>query len=390
MKILFLIRSLERGGAERQLAGLARGLWERGHEIVVAVFYEGGALEADLAGTGVALRSLAKRGRWDIPAFLGRLVRLVRCERPDVLYGFLVDSNVMAAAIKPLFPGLKVVWGVRASNMDLSRYDWLAKVMFRLGARLSRFADLIVFNSAAGMRFHQEKGYPKEKSIVVANGTDVERFRPDTEARTRIREEWGVSRGQTLVGIVGRLDPMKDHPTFLRAAVLLAGEREDIVFAVVGGGPAEYRQTLQALSCELKLDGRVVWAGEKEDMPGVYNALDVAVSSSAFGEGTPNAVAEAMACGVPCVVTDVGDSAVLVGEKGIVVRPGDPAGLADGIKTALARVNVDGTRLRENVRRRIEAEFSMGSLIERTHAVLSALVPERPSTGSMRVPGGLG
>lgn len=390
MKILFLIRSLEFGGAERQLVGLAGGLKGRGHDVAVAVFYGEGALEKGVRGAGVPVRHLGKKGRWDIAGFIWRLVRHVRRERPDVLYGFLVDSNVLAAALKSLIPGVKVVWGVRASNMDLRRYDWLARAMFRISVRLSRFADLIVFNSTAGMEFHMEQGFPKGKGLVIPNGTDVGRFRPDPESRARVREEWGIGNGKALVGIVGRLDPMKDHPSFLRAAAILASEREDIAFAVVGRGGAEYRRSLENLGEELGLAGRMVWAGEREEMPGVYNALDVAVSSSAFGEGTPNAIAEAMACGVPCVVTAVGDSAALVGDKGIVVRPRDPDALARGIDAMLARVDAEASSFKEGVRKRIESEFRLELLIDRTQAALSALVPYSAPTESLHVPGGLG
>ena len=134
-----------------------------------------------------------------------------------------------------------------------------------------------------------------------------------------MRLEWGIAECEKLIGQVGRLDPMKDHSTFLKAAALLAHERKDVRFVCVGEGPTGYRDELYSLAKTLGLASRLIWAGSRRDMPAVYNAFDVAVSSSRWGEGLPNVIAEAMACGVPCVVTDVGDSAFVVDKLGVVV-----------------------------------------------------------------------
>src|SRR5512137_1412070 len=144
MRILFLIPSLERGGAERQLVELAKGLRLAGHEPQVAVFYEGGALEAELAGAGVPVRPLKKAGRWD-PRFLGRFVRLLHEIRPDVLHSYMGSANLVAATLRPLIRGSTVVWGVRSAFMDMGRYDWLSRLTWRLEPLLSgRPAAIIV------------------------------------------------------------------------------------------------------------------------------------------------------------------------------------------------------------------------------------------------------
>jgi glycosyltransferase involved in cell wall biosynthesis len=202
--------------------------------------------------------------------------------------------------------------------------------------------------------------------VVIPNGIDTKRFCPDPEARQRIRAEWGVTESEKLIGLVGRLDPMKDHPTFLRAAALLMQEREDVHFVCVGDGPADYRRELHALGEELGLGQRLIWASARGDMPAVYNALDIATSSS-YGEGFPNVVGEAMACGVPCVVTHVGDSARIVGETGVVVPPKDPEALAVGWKSSLAR---DGSEVALKARLRVEENFSVGRMVERTEKAI--------------------
>ncbi len=366
MKITLLIRSLAYGGSERQLVALAKELHKRQRSVVVAIFYSGGPLEKELREAGVTVRGLNKGGRWDIVGFLSRFVRLVYEEEPDTLYGFFGTPNILMALFKPIFPRTRMVWGVRGSYLDFARYDWLAGVHYKVERRLSRFADLIIVNSRAGLDHAVANGFPKNKMVVVPNGIDTKRFSVDPEARRRVRAEWGVAESEELIGLVGRLHPMKDHPTFLRAAAILSQEREDVRFVCVGDGPADYRRELHALGEELALGQRLIWAGARGDMAAVYNALDVATSSS-YGEGFPNVVGEAMACGVPCVVTDVGDSAWIVGETGVVVPPKNPEALAGGWSASLQRERNEATL---KARRRVEENFSVGQMVEQTERAI--------------------
>lgn len=367
MKITFLIRSLDLGGAQRQLVSLARGLHERGHRVLIATFYGGGPLEEELAG--IPVRDLGKKGRWDLLGFLTRLVRLVREEKPDILHGYLAIPNILTVLLKPLFPRTRMVWGTRNAKLYFDRYDRVRRLAYRVERLLSRFADLIIANSYRGRDYAADYGFPEDKIVVIPNGIDTERFHPDLEARRRLRAEWGVAEDEKLVGLVGRLAPMKDHATFLEAAALLARERRDVRYVCVGEGPAGYRQELRALSARLGLKERLLWAGARKDMPAVHNALDVAASSSYDGEGFPNVVGEAMACGVPCVVTDVGDSARVVGETGVVVPPGDPRALAEGLKAA-SNGRVDPRSLRERVVRC----FSTRALVLNTEETLRGII----------------
>lgn len=370
MKIVFLVRALDIGGAETQLTALATGLKAAGHTVAVAVFYAGGPLEASLRRAGIAVLALDKHGRWDLIGFARRLIRALRKAQPDVVHGYLVGPNVLSVLAKPFLPGARIVWGVRASNMELQRYDWLARAMFRLSCRLARFADLIITNSVAGRDYHVTCGFPTEKIRVIANGIDIDRFRPDPGARRRQRTAWGVADEDKLIGLVARLDPMKDHATFLRAARMLLDGRTDVRFVCVGDGPQAYRSELQAQAADLGLGGRVVWDAGGADVAAVYNALDVLSSSSAFGEGFSNAIAEAMACGTPCVATDVGDAARIVGDLGVLVSPRDPQALAAGWQTMLGRIVREGAALGQRARGRIEAEFSSARLVRDTEDVL--------------------
>jgi len=360
--VFFLIRSLEAGGAERQLVELASGLHSAGHRVLVATYYPGGALREGLVERGVRVIDLGKKGRWDLVGFLRRLVRVLRRERPDVLYSFLGTSNILAALARPFAPPLKLVWSVRASFMDLKAFDRVSGLSYRVECLLSRRADLIIANSEAGLEYAARHGFPRERMVVVHNGIDTGRFRPRPEERARMRRQWGIAEGEVLIGILARFDPMKDHATFLRAAALAAAERPDLRFVCIGDGPAEVSSRLAALASEAGLDGRLVWAGGARDPVAALNALDICCSSST-GEGFSNSIAEAMACGVPCVVTDVGDSAALVGPTGSVVPPADPPRLASAMVEAAAALSAEA---REQARLRIERNYSLPRLLENT------------------------
>lgn len=367
--ILFLVRSLDRGGAERQLVVLAKGLARRGHAVAVAVFFGGGVYEAELAEADVRVINLGKQGRWDVLPFLNRLVRLLRKERPAVMHSYLGVPNILATVLKPLLPGIRIVWGVRASNVDLSRYDWLSRLAYSLECRLARFADCIIANSCAGKRYAVANGFPEGKIIVIPNGIDTTYFRFDSKGRQQVRSEWALGEDEMLVGLVARLDPMKDHPSFLEAASHIARGRHDVRFVCVGDGSADYVEAIKQQAVALGLIEQLIWAGARDNMPAVYSALDIATSSS-FGEGFSNTIAEAMACGVPCVVTDVGDSAHIVGDLGSVVAPGDGSALAAAIQHLTNLPPAERRALGDAGRARIVSEFGLDRLVQRTEQAL--------------------
>jgi glycosyltransferase involved in cell wall biosynthesis len=376
VKILFITRSLNCGGAERQLVLLARGLHQRGHDVAVALFYSGGPLEADLREASVRILPLNKRGRWDVFGFLTRLVRTVLRERPDLLHGYI--GNLMTVFMKPFLPSLKTVWSIRCSYIDFSRYDWLFRICHALECNLAWSADLIIANSQAGYQSHVADGFPKDKIVVIPNGIDTARFFQNPQARERIRAQWGIAGDEVLIGIVGRLDAMKDHATFLQAAALLRQERPQVRFVCVGDGAPDYRATLQDRARALGLSNHVLWIGMQSQVADVYNALDLLVNSS-YGEGFSNVLGEAMACGVPCVATDVGDSRLVIGDEGQLVPPKDPATL----KTAIQQV-LDRKPRAAEIRRRIVEYFSLEALILRTEQELLALCVEPVSKSAAK------
>lgn len=368
-RLVLLARKLDQGGAERQLVTLAKSLQERGRDVHVVLFYAGGVLDAELAAAGVSVHFVGKRGRWDAVGFLIRLARLLRRLRPATIYSFLDLPNILAALLCPAIGRPRLVWSIRAAGMEMHHYDWLSRQIPRLEAWLSRCADVIVANSQAGKDWAIGRGFPPDTMVVIENGIDTNRFRFDATERERVRNEWKVGAGETAMGLVARLDPMKGHETFLRAAARLAETHENLKFVCVGGGPQEYAGRLEKLAHSLGLGQRVIWAGPRSDMPAVLSALDIA-SSSSFGEGFSNAIAEAMACERPCVVTDVGDSARIVGALGEVVPPRDPDALAAAMARMLDRV-VRDPDLGRQARVRIVDEFSVERMVLRTEQELA-------------------
>jgi len=369
-RILFLIRALTIGGAERQIVELANALGAEGFAVGLATLYDEGPLDAAIDRTRVRRHRLGKTGRWDLVRPIWRLVRLLRQERPDILYAFLPAQTVLAALLQPVVPATRLVFALR-SSLDYRRSDWLQRLIHALEARLARRARLIIANSQAGRQSALARGIAADTVIVIGNLIDTERFGPDAEAGTRQRAAWGIDPTAPLIGMAARLDPMKGHPTFLAAAALLRRERPGTRFVLIGDGPAAYAEALRAEARRLGLDEALIWAGEIRDMRAAYNALDLATLSSDEGEGFPNAVAEAMACGVPVVATATGDTAGIVGPAGLVVPPRDPMALATAWAQAL---DSDSAALGRLARQHILGAFDRREVLAHNVRVLASLV----------------
>jgi glycosyltransferase involved in cell wall biosynthesis len=382
-RILFLIPSLVANGAERQLCELVRHMDPERFQAHVAVFYDpdqciGGDLTPDLADLPhVRLHSLHKRrGAAGFLAALPRLLALALRIRPEVIHGYM-DGN-LAALMLGLALGIPRVWGIRASSTDPARLGGLSRQVFRASQRLSRHVDLVIFNSQAGLRNHLAMGLRARNTLVIPNGFDTSRFRPDPEAGARQREAWGVPADAPLIGIVGRLVPVKDHPTFLRAAARLSQARPDARFVCVGAGPPDYSERMKDQARALGLAGRILWPGNSDAMAAAYNALTLLVLSSTE-EGLPNAIGEAMACGVPCVSTRVGDAAPLIGDTGLVTEPGDPEALALAALRLLGESPQERRARAQAAEQRIRAAFSVQSLARSTEAALLGLLEPAPA-----------
>ena len=367
MKIVFLMRTLNQGGAQRQLVALARGLKERHHSVHVIVFYANGFFENELRTSGIDVHVLHRKGRWNVVSLWWQMIQIVRELNPDILHGYLETPNVCAALLRRYIPTAKVVFGIRASAIDYEQYDFVIRVMNWIEARASHYADLVIANSHAGAADAIRAGFPSDKVMVIFNGIDTEYFAPNAEAGRRIRHQWRIKDDESLIGVVGRLDPKKDHATFLSAAAKL--KQPNIKFVCIGIGEPGFE--LRQLAESLKLQDRLQWIAPQSAMSDVYNALDVMCLSSSFGEGFPNVIGEAMACGVPCVVTNSGDSALVIGDLGEVVAAGDDERMAEAINKSL---NQNRQTISIRLRQRVIENFSLQELITKTESALLALI----------------
>ena len=257
MKVLFLARQLNIGGAERQLVTLANELASRGHEIVIASFYPGGALSEKLDKPRVRLISIGKRSRWDLFSLYVGVVRVIRQEQPDILHGWMHTQNVIATLARmSLFSRMRLFWCVRSANLELV-LDRVESTLVWLQSKLSGFADCVVVNSMAGLEHAVSDGVPREKMLFIPNGIDTNVFYPNEEEGKRVRADWGISESTKVVGKVARFDPIKNHPLFLRAAARIAAQKPDVQFVCIGHGEASYVQGLKELARSLGIEDRV-------------------------------------------------------------------------------------------------------------------------------------
>jgi glycosyltransferase involved in cell wall biosynthesis len=367
LRVAILSRRLVAGGSERQALLLAEGLAERGHPCTLITFR---AAPDDPKPVAVRVIDLGGHRWWGIARFLFRLREAVRESGGDLVYGFLPVANLLALLLGALRPSLKVVLGIRASDLDLRRYGLRSRIASWAEARLAHRADAIIVNSEAGYRHAISRGIPGALMTVVRNGVDLDRFR---RGPASLRSELGIEPDAIVIGLVARPDPMKDLDTFARAFALLHRRLPVAVALVAGPLPDADKARLEALA----QSAPIRWAGWRRDMAAVYSSLDVFCLPSVFGEGTSNSIAEAMACGVPCVVTAVGDNAILVGDIGLTVPPASPEPLAD----ALAQIAMLGPGARADLglkaRARIAELCGRAAMLDQTIEVLRQLLSTR-------------
>lgn len=373
MRVMLLIPALHHGGAERQIIQLVRNLDKTRFSVTLVTFHDGGELRSEAESIeGLKVLSLRKQPGWkNILSFLYRLWRVTRSVAPKIMVGYMnLASNL--ALLAGWAAHAKVVWSLRASDIDYSRYYRTADWVFQLGAALSRFPDLVILNSKAGKQYHVSRGYCEGRMVVIPNGIDTDQYQPMYEAGRSLRIRWGITDDETLIGIVGRLDIIKNHRIFIQAAADLSQDRTDLRFVVIGNGPAEYKAELEAFGQSLGLGNRLIWVGSLNNMPAVYSALDLLASTSS-SEGFPNVVGEAMACGVPCIVTDVGDSALIVGNTGDVIPYGDTYALTQVLRRWLLLPKSERRAKGLQARAKVEREFNLQTMVIRTQTVLQNL-----------------
>src|SRR5690606_3866948 len=363
LHVVHIISGLGQGGAETVLHRLVSAPDQTTRHTVVSMSDEGvfGPRLREAGITVVTLGMPAGRLTW---RGLRQLYRFLRRERPDVVQTWMYHADLIGGIVAR-WAGIRAVsWGIRNSGANLEKSSRLTNLIAWACARLSGLvpAGIIACAQDASAR-HQARGYRADRMEVIPNGYDLSRWTPRPDARERLRREWGIEGDAPLVGSIARWNPLKDHANLLEAFAVCARSMPQARCVLVGHGLTPDNPALMALIDRWQLRDKVILLGRRDDVPDVMSALDLHVLSSC-AEGFPNVVAEAMAVGVPCVVTDVGDAARIVGDYGWVVPPQDGTALGRGIQAALRDLGTPAMdeRVRHG-RERVQRLYSLTAMV---------------------------
>ncbi len=381
-KILHLITGLQPGGAQTVLSRLLQGMDKSCFDNVVVTMRKGGAYTSKITDSGVRVRSMDMDGVGDAFKGMRNLSKIIKEEKPQIISAWMYHANVAAIISRAFREKVPVVWNIRHSLHDIKHEDMSTALVIRFGSFLSKYADKIVYNSKASARQHEAFGYCNERSVFVPNGYDGAKFGPNNDCRARLIEEIGLSKDTMLFGHVGRYHRMKDHATLIKAAASLLKRHANVHFLFAGDGVDKSNEELRKLIDKYRMNSSISLMGERSDIQNLYSALDTLVLSSSYGEGFPNVVGEAMACGVPCVVTDVGDSASIVSDTGFVVPRRDSDAMAD----AMARMVTIGSEKRFELggkaRDRIMKHYSLDNTVKSYEIIYKDLLTRGKSLPS--------
>ena len=384
LSITHVITGLEIGGAEMMLYKLLSHTDRNCFASDVISLTELGPVGEKIQALGYTVHALEmKRGIPDLKS-LWRLTRLLRRQRPDVIQTWMYHSDLIGGIAARLAGVRAVAWGIRQSNLDRQNHRrttlWTAKAC----ALLSRILPArIVCCSESARISHQAFGYSGRKMRVIPNGFDLNAFRPDSAARISVHEELDLPVESRLIGLVGRFDPQKDHHNFVQAAERLHAQHPDVHFLLCGGEIEWSNETLGGWIKQAGMESRFHLLGRRSDTPRLTAAMDIA-SLSSLGEGFPNVVGEAMACGVVCAVTDVGDAAYLVGDTGRIAPARNPEALANAWHELLMLTEEERQRLGASARERVQQLFSLPAIVAQYEALYREMRthvrPDRLST----------
>jgi glycosyltransferase involved in cell wall biosynthesis len=372
-RVLHLITGLPVGGTQMMLAKLLSAMDRNTFENEVASLEVLRPMAQTISSLGIPVTTLGIRSGRLAPRKLARFLKWLRHGRFDVVQTWMYHADLIGGIAAKLCGGIPVVWGIRQSNLE-PRHNkrstlWIVRACARLSGWLPR---RVVCCSEVARRAHARVGYAENKLEVIPNGFDLDTFRPDPEAGSALRRELGLPSSAMLVGNVARFDSQKDHQTFVRAASLLTGDGRELHFVLCGENMDPANTELARWIGDAGIAARCHLLGLRRDVASIHAALDIEVCSS-VSEGFSNAIGEAMACEVPCASTDVGDSALLIGDTGRVVPPQDPLALANACRE-LMEIGVEGRRrLGQAARRRIAERFSLPAIAARYESLYREL-----------------
>ncbi len=361
-KILHVITSTGTGGAQTVLHQLLKNNRSDTASVLsmATTDYYGPMIEE----LGFEVRTLGM-GLGHRPS-INNLIKLHRTTKeiaPSIIQGWMYHGNIAASlAGRSQWPAKPVIWGIHHTITKLENEKRMTRVIIKLSARLSRFTDAIIYCSKQSAKDHERLGFDPEKTTIIPNGIDCEQFKPDRDAETALRKQLAIPETRRIIGFVARFHPMKDHRNLIAAAKRLLDHSEDIHVVFIGAGTELQDAELKAYVADCGIADHVTFMGLRKDTASILPGLDVFCLPSAWGEAFPLVVCEAMACGVPCVVTDVGDSAWIVGDTGQVVPRQDSEALANALRGMLDIGDEAMRALGEEARRRITNEFPLSRM----------------------------
>jgi glycosyltransferase involved in cell wall biosynthesis len=376
MKVLHIVAALETGGAEKVLYKLLSRTDREAFESEVISLIDIGPIGQKIQALGVSVRALGMR-RSGVPNPLAmlRLAYWLQRDPPQVIQTWMYHADLIGGLAAKLAGSIPVAWGIHHSNLDpqSSRRStiWIAMTCARLSCWLPA---RIACCSEASRQVHAQLGYAADKMVVIPNGFDLTIFEPDSAARRSVRQELGIPEEAPLIGLVARFHPQKDHCNFVQAAARFHARVPESHFLLCGDGITWDNPELTGWIEAAGIQSQCHLLGRREDIPHLTAALDIA-STASYGEAFPMVIGEAMACGVPCVVTDVGDSAIIVGETGVVVPPKDPQALAAGWSQLLLDISrEERLQLGLAARQRIMERYGLGKIVEQYEHLYESLV----------------
>lgn len=376
MRIAFIITGLSTGGAETMLLKLLERLDRNRFAPHVISLTTLGEIGPRIAALGIPVEAMGMQPGLPSPITFLRLVRQIRRVKPDVVHTWLYHADLLGGLAARLAGVSAIGWCIRNSNLDKDKTRFSTRAVVGLCARLSTWVPSKILScSEEARQVHVTLGYAAEKMRVVPNGFDLARFKPDDDARSAVRAELGLAASTPLVGLIARFDPQKNHAGFFEAASMLHQQMPHVHFVLAGHGIERNNAVLMQAINKAGVLANTHLLGLRDDVPRLMAALDVLVSSSSYGEAFPNVLGEAMACGVPCAVTDVGDSADIVGDTGRVVASGDMINLAAALAELLALPPPQKTALGERARARVADHFEIGKVVSQYESFYEQLLP---------------
>ena len=361
MKVALIITGLATGGAEMMLHKLLQNIDRSRFEPTVISLMNKGEIGPRIEALGIPVYALGMRRGLPNPLMVLRLARLLRQLQPSLVHTWMYHADLMGGLAARLAGCRRVIWCLRHSNLSKTENKRSTLAVVRLCAQLSGWLPVHILScSQRAKEVHAAVGYADEKIHVIPNGFDLSHFAPNATARASLCAELGLPPDAPLVGVVARFDAQKNHLGFVQAAVLLLQQSPGAHFVLAGTGVDSGNAALRAaIAAHPGLQARMHLLGRRDDVPRLMAALDVLASPS-HGEAFPNVLGEAMACGVPCVVTDAGDSGEIVGNTGRVVVVGDMAAMAQQLLDVLHLPAADRATLGRQARARVQAEYEIG------------------------------